>query len=90
VRQRCGLLPRDPEAPGFPAQTNWPVDSPSACPGYLVTLPQVLEGARALAWKDNLVQRYEGLEPTGLVMDAIDIVQSSISEVESAMLAKGK
>jgi hypothetical protein len=82
-------MAKNKEAPGFSSPLDWPIESPAVCPGYLVTMPQVLEAARALAWKDSLQVRYEGIAPTGLLMDAIDVMQGAMNEVEAAMV-KGK
>jgi hypothetical protein len=78
------------EAPGFIVPTAWPVKRPAICPGYVITLPQVLEAYRAINWVGNLRERYDGVRPTALLMDCIDIAKATLGEVEAhAMQPKG-
>ncbi len=62
--------------------------SADVCPGWLIQSPQANEAVRASGWaKDGLLREfYEGEEPTGLLFDCMDIVRSSISELEAHVL----
>jgi len=56
---------------------------PDECPGYMITLPEVREAARALGWKkDGCIRE---VYPDGLTQNAIDLidtVDSSLRAVE--------
>lgn len=85
----CGHLSRR-GGPGFPRPGGWPLQETEKelCPGYLTRLPQVIETVRLLSWKKTgqLAIRLEGTEPTGLLMDSLDILEAAIGDVESYML----
>lgn len=88
----CGLMsPTERTGPGFPVPHDWGEDPP-ICPGYLISMPQVVECARAkLHWdKGQLRDRYEGLELTGLLLDSIEILAVSSSEAEANFLRREK
>ena len=85
ARWNCGLMaPADRLGPGFPTPPGAGVSS-DICPGYLITLPQVVETARArLHWERGcLSDRYEGEPLTGLLFDCLEILQAAIGDLES-------
>ncbi len=83
----CGWLSKSRRTgPGFRPPTSWPVQEPRICPGWCIALPQVIEAARAMRWKGSLRERYEGLAPTGLLMDCLDVIEANVSDVESEMM----
>ena len=85
ARWNCGLLkPSERIGPGFPAPADWG-ESSEICPGYLVTLPQVIETARArVHWEKGLLkERYEGQNLPGVLFDCIEILSGAVSDVES-------
>lgn len=56
----------------YPRPKGWPFapeDEPDTCPGYLVSLPTVLEAARCWSWgeRGQLSVPLEGREPTGVL-----------------------
>jgi hypothetical protein len=60
------------------------------CPGYLITLPQVLEAGLAHRWwdKGQLDQRFPINEQTPLLHACIDTVDAAIGDVERNELDK--
>ena len=67
-----------------PIPAGYPGDRPTVCPGYLVQLPQVIEAARASAWRRDgaLAQFYDG--PIGeLAKQCIDIMASAQSQASN-------
>lgn len=54
------------------------------CPGDSLTLPQVIEAARAATWaKDGLLKEfYEGQPLTRLVLNCVEVLRASVSQVE--------
>ena len=56
------------------------------CPGWLVTLPQVTEAARASGWRNDLKQFYSGQNPTPVLMDGIDVFCHEIETVKLAAI----
>jgi DNA-directed RNA polymerase specialized sigma54-like protein len=55
-------------------------------------LPAVLEVARMHFWKDQLADRLKakGQVMTPLLIDALDILQSSVNELEGHILAQAQ
>jgi hypothetical protein len=55
-------------------------------------LPQVLETARLYSWweKSQLELRLNGVQPTPLLMDCLDILQGAVNELEGEILAKAQ
>lgn len=82
----CGYLPPGKRSGTFRSDKLPAVES-DMCPGWLITLPQALEAARASGWRTQLGQFYEGLEPTGVLMDAIDVFSHEIEVVKAAIMA---
>ena len=88
----CGLIPPTSRTgPGFPVPGNWGEDPP-ICPGYLITLPTVIECARAkLHWEKGLLkERYEGEEVTGILLDSIEILSGAAAEAEAQWISENK
>jgi hypothetical protein len=80
----CGLLSIEKrKGPGFPVPANWGSDS-DICPGYLITLPTVIEAARArMHWeKGVLAERYEDQKLTGILFDSIEVLTGALGELE--------
>ena len=82
IRQQlgCGKLPASKRG-SFSAPSHFP-DSDGICPGYLVSLPQVIQIACLHSWRDSLVMRLEA-QPSCIVMDGIDILSAEKNAVES-------
>lgn len=86
---RCGWMPTSMRT-GPNMHTE--IGELDTCPGYLIRLPQVNEAARArMHWEHgSLEHRYDGQEPTGTLLDCIEILVSQISEVESEALYRAQ
>jgi hypothetical protein len=87
----CGLLAVTKRVgPGFPSPASFGSDT-EICPGYLISLPQVIEVARArVHWQKGLLkERYEGEELTGLVFDGLELLEGYISELELQVSTEG-
>lgn len=54
------------------------------CPGWLITLPQVQEAARAYGWRTMLPEFYDGAKLPRILFDAIDLFANEIGEVKQA------
>ncbi len=54
------------------------------CVGYTTTLPEVLEAARALSWRQDghLTDLYDGEPVTPQLRDSMDVVGVEIKRVE--------
>lgn len=93
----CGWLkPSQRTGPGL-RSTKLPPDyhvgeptNKDICPGWYCQLPQANEAARASGWaKDGELKNfYEGQELTGLLFDCMDIVRSSIADLEAHNMPK--
>lgn len=62
------------------------------CPGYLVTMPHVTEAVRAHAhWeRGTLRDRYHGAQLTGHLLDALEIFQGALWEIEAFAMDEAK
>jgi hypothetical protein len=92
ARWNCGLLnPKKRTGPGFPVPPSWGADS-EVCPGYLITLPQVQETARArVHWEKGLLkERYEGEELTGVLFDCIEILNGAVGDLEMQVSSEAR
>lgn len=92
ARWNCGLLaPSKREGPGFPAPANWGHHG-GVCPGYLITLPTVIEAARSkMHWEKGLLdQRYEDEPLTQVLFECIEILVASSADAESVLYNEGK
>lgn len=83
----CGYLPRSQwigDGPRLPEGAPESESCPSICPGYSTTLPEVLEAARALGWRqDGLLSEFFGGEPLGARMKLyIDVLLTQVRGVE--------
>ena len=88
----CGLMaPDERTGPGFPSPAHWGKLS-DICPGYLITLPTVIETARAkMHWDKGLLkERYEDESLTGVALDCIEVLAGAIAEAESHMLNESR
>ncbi len=85
------LSPEERTGPGFRgAPPKWGHTPEDVCPGYLISLPQVIEAAMAHRWfdKGQLGERLQaqGVELTPLLQGCIDALDGAIGEVESDMM----
>ncbi len=81
IRQQlgCGKLPASKRGPAM-LPSHFP--AADVCPGYLVSLPQVIEIACLHSWRASLAIRIEA-QPSCLVMDGIDVLSAEKNAVES-------
>jgi hypothetical protein len=87
--QHCGWIPQSKwRSAGFPCAVEWGVKEVPVCPGYMLLLPQVQEAQRAAFWTEKglLRERYEGVEPTGVLMDCVEHLSSAVQDVETHIL----
>jgi hypothetical protein len=58
------------------------------CPGYTTTMPEVIEAARALQWRNHgaLVALYDDLPLPPTMAVAIDIVDAAVKDVEADVM----
>jgi len=87
ARWNCGRMPpHNRTGPGFPNPPHWGPDC-SVCPGYLITLPQVIETARVRShWKHGCIkERYEDAPLTGLLFECIDFLDNSVQNLEARL-----
>lgn len=82
IQLGCGKLPASKRGE-FQRPVCFPGED-GICPGYLVSLPQVLETARLHPWfeRGQLAIRLGG-QPTAMAMDCLDILQGAINGVEA-------
>ena len=88
----CGLLaPKERTGPGFPAPAHWGHLS-DVCPGYLITLPVVIETAKAkVHWEKGILkEKYEDEPLTGILFDCIEILVGASGAAETQMLNEGR
>lgn len=88
---RCGWIPpSERREPGFKGALSpkWEHKPEDLCPGYLISLPQVCEAARAHFWmeKGQLGEKYPNQSP--LLHDCIDILASAQGAAEQELLNK--
>jgi hypothetical protein len=79
----CAWVPSDERSGRGPVPPDYPHNYPDICPGYLVTLPQVIEAARASSWRRDgaLGQFYSG-PLTDLAKYCIDLISGEFKAVE--------
>ena len=82
-------MPTSQRMSQFVAPSAWADRSTGICPGYLISLPQVIEVARLHPWWEHgqLTTRIQG-QPTTLLMDGLDLLQGEINAVESYVIDK--
>lgn len=89
VRQQlgCGKLPES-ERGVFRQPSHFPGED-GTCPGYVISLPQVLAVARLHPWweRGELVTRL-GEQPTTLVMDGLDVLEGSRAAAEAYIMER--
>ncbi len=88
ARWGCGWLEPSHRTGTF-AHRRVPIET-DVCPGWLISLPQVLEAARAYGWRQQLDQFYEGQLPTAVLMDAIDVFSNEVEAVKAAVLSDAR
>lgn len=88
---RCGWIPESERTGRALVPPDYPHEDPPICAGYLTSLPQVIEAARACSWRREgaLGQFYEG-RLSGLVKYAIDIMASEFKAVEQHRIRKAR
>ena len=76
----CGWLP-----PGEHIAGDRPYPEASVCPGYTTRMPEVCEAARARSWagRGGLVPLYGSRPLPQVALDAIDMLENAINEVEA-------
>jgi len=59
------------------------------CPGYLVNLPEVIEGARARNhWKHGSLRDFCEGQPSEGILQAVEIIDGAAHEVESFVMGE--
>lgn len=88
---RCGWIPEHKRTGRALCPAPYPYEDPPICAGYLTSLPQVIEAARACSWRREgaLGQFYEG-RLTGLVKFAIDVMAAEFKAVEQYEIRKSR
>lgn len=88
----CGHLPRLPGNAygGPPLDTELEPDA--TCPGYLISLPQVVEASHAYAWweKGQLRDFCDDETPTPILRAAVELLGQSIGEAIRAAQKKAE
>ena len=76
-----------PRSFDFVAPAAWMDVSTGTCPGYLVSLPQVIETARLHPWweKGQLATRLEA-QPSALLCDCLDVLEGAIGAVNAHVM----
>jgi len=90
-RVRCGWVPERKRKGRALVPAHFPYDDPPICAGYLTSLPQVIEAARACSWRREgaLAQFYEG-KLSGLVKFAIDVMSAEFKAVEQHAIRESR
>lgn len=91
ARVRCGWIPERDRKGRALVPPAYPYADPPICAGYLTSLPQVIEAARACSWRREgaLGQFYEG-KLSGLVKYAIDIMAAEFKAVEQHTIRESR
>lgn len=81
--QGCGWLPKEDRGDQFVQPDGFP--QPTICPGYSIRLPEVLEVARARAWRKDgqLRELYDGKPLTDLLKFYIDMMGAAEKDAEN-------
>lgn len=89
---RCGWEPKSPTGYAPLPDGFMPIDELDACPGYLITMPCAIETVRAHAhWeRGTLRDRYNGKQLTSNILDALEVFQSSLWELEAFTVDEAK
>ena len=92
TRQRlgCGFMPSSMRwAYVAPSTELAAVSETGICPGYLISLPQVLETARYHpGWERGLLRdRIEG-QPSALLCESLDLLQSEMNACEARAMER--
>lgn len=83
----CGYLPPLERRLPLWQPPGWPDDPPSACAGYLVRLPQVVEVARGFAhWSKGELAAFAGANPNELFVIGLEILNGSVSDLNVAVM----
>ena len=83
----CAWVPSSEHTGQALVPPSYPYERPEVCSGYLTSLPQVIEAARAASWRREgaLGQFYEG-PLTDLAKYAIDIIAGEFKAVEQHVI----
>lgn len=83
----CGFIPLRSRSGRALIPPNYPYERPSVCGGYLVSMPQVIESARAASWrKEGALAQFYDTPLTDLAKFCIDIVAAEFRAVEQALI----
>jgi hypothetical protein len=94
ARWRCGWVQEQDRATKSVRNDppSWGCTSADVCPGYLISLPQVVEAANAhTCWKEGqLAQAYPGADISleSLLMESVLILNQALGEAEAEAMAK--
>lgn len=82
-RWSCAWVRSDERSGESPVPPSYPYERPDICIGYLSSLPQVIEAARASSWRRDgaLGQFYDG-PLTDLAKYTIDLISGEFKAVE--------
>lgn len=70
---------------------EYPHESPPICAGYLSSLPQVFEAARAASWRrEGALGQFYSEPLTDLAKYAIDVIASEFKSVEQHQISKSR
>jgi hypothetical protein len=86
----CGHLPRLPLNQYAGPALECRIEPDAVCPGYSISLPQVIETSHAHAWweKGQLRDFCEGEQPTELIRACVGILAGSLAESIDRAAAK--
>ena len=90
-RVRCAWVPPERRTGDALVPPAYPYQRPDVCCGYLTSLPQVIEAARAYTWRKDgaLSQFYEG-RLTGIAKYCIDIIAGEFKAVEQYAIRQSR
>lgn len=89
----CGRAPRLPgHLGGYPMPDGAERPACDTCPGYLISLPQVVETTRAYAWwdKGQLRDFCDGETPPATLRLYIDVYREALNEAEAAEILRAR
>lgn len=88
---RCAWIPESERTGDALVPPSYPYERPDVCCGYLTSLPQVIEAARAASWRREgaLGQFYEG-KLTGLAKYCIDVIAGEFKAVEQHVIRESR
>ena len=88
---RCAWVPESARTGDALVPPSFPYDRPDLCCGYLSSLPQVIEAARASSWRRDgaLGQFYDG-PLTDLAKHCIDLIAGEFRAVEQHVIRQSR